>query len=180
MEKAPGVIRVLVQRRGKGMFCVSSEHDYLLSSRITWLYIPSSRPCSTLTSGEAGPGLTTGGSPNLGYVKLPNLEFLTQPERALCLSSHCTSYSAKSLSNLLLFLLLVIDRKPWVCRAAVWGYNWGKLLTLHEVGVSWWFQTGLVGRGVECWFPVDLCLLRADKTTLTETKFSGSHKLMSS
>lgn len=100
------------------MFCVSSEHDYLLSSRITWLYIPSSRPCSTLTSGETGPGLTTGGSPNLGYVKLPNLEFLTQPERALCFSSHCASYSAKSLSKLLLFLLLVIDRKPWVCRAA--------------------------------------------------------------
>lgn len=100
------------------MFCVSSEHDYLLSSRITWLYIPSSRPCSTLISGETCPGLTTGGSPNLGYVKLPNLEFLTQPERALCLSSHCASYSAKSLSKLLLFLLLVIDRKPWVCRAA--------------------------------------------------------------
>ena len=139
----------------------------LRNPRIAWLYGPSSRPCSTLASGTTGPGLTIGSKSNLRYIKLKNLRVHDSARMALWLSPHCISYSAKIFSNLSLFLLLVTERKPWVCRATeFWGYNGAKLLVFHEIWESWWFETDSADCGIGCWFPVGFCVLRADKTTL--------------
>ena len=140
---------------------------YLHNPRIAWLYGPSSWPCSTLASGTTGPGLTTGSKSNLLYIKLKNLRVHDSARMALWLSPHCISYSAKIFSNLSLFLLLVTERKPWVCRATeFWGYNGAKLLDFHEIWESWWFETDSADCGIGCWFPVGFCVFSADKTTL--------------
>lgn len=95
-----------------------------MSYRMTWLCICSSRTCNSLASGETDPGLITGISQNLEYVKLPNIYFLVQQNvlklHELYLFLIVPVNTAKSLPSSWLFLLLVIARKQ---RA----WSWEKL-----------------------------------------------------
>ena len=68
---------------------------------------------------------------------------------ALWLSPHCIRYSANIFSNLSLFLLLVTERKSWVCRAAE---SWHTM----EQSYLFFMRFGCLGDLKQTWWSVEL------------------------